>query len=85
MQVGVILGVCSCLLTQRLRVQVPLNHALFSYWLAGGRESKACEEMEKKGFDQQPEQAQKSTINHSFQILGDDGQNSWLNINLKLN
>ena len=52
---------------------------------AGGRESKACEEMEKKGFDQQPEQAQKSTINHSFQILGDDGQNSWLNINLKLN
>ena len=46
---------------------------------AGGCESKACEEMEKKGFDQQPEEAQRSTI-HSFRILGDNGQNSWLNI-----
>ena len=45
----------------------------------GGRESKACEEMEKKGFDQRPEEAQISTINHLFQILGDDSQNSWLN------
>ena len=47
---------------------------------AGGRESKACEEMEKKGFDQQPEEAQITTINHSFRILGVDCQNSWLNI-----
>ena len=47
---------------------------------AGGCESKACEVMEKKGFDQQPEEAQKSTINHLFRIHGGDGQNSWLNI-----
>ena len=47
---------------------------------AGGRESKVCEEMEKKGFDQRPEEAQISTINHLFQILRDDGQNSWLYI-----
>ena len=29
---------------------------------AGGRESKVCEEMEKKGFDQRPEEAQISTF-----------------------
>ena len=38
---------------------------------AGGCESKACEEMEKKGFDQQPEEAQsdrdlRSTIRFEF-------------------
>ena len=66
-----------------------LNHVLFSVlvepelvkrkiWFktkaAGGRESKAREEMEKKGFDTQPMEAQMSTIN--LRVLNSQGRPS---------
>ena len=47
---------------------------------AGGRKSKANEEMEKKGFGTQPTEVQMSMINDLFRILGDDGLFSWLNV-----
>ena len=40
---------------------------------AGGREPKAGKEMEKKGLNQRPKEAQTSMIKHSFRGFGGDG------------
>ena len=46
---------------------------------AGGRESKACEEMERMDEDARPKEAQTSTLNRSKRVvLGGDLQNAWL-------
>ena len=43
---------------------------------AGGRESKACDEMEKrsKRFNQRPKEAHKSSLKHLFRNFGGDSQ-----------
>ena len=54
----------------------------FETGAAGGRKSKACDEMENTMFfEQRSEEAQISmTSNHSFRAFGGDGQGSWLDV-----
>ena len=52
---------------------------------AGGRESKVREEMERhthKDENTRPKEPQSYTLKHSFRTFGDDGQGSWVNVEI---